>query len=64
MSQNGPQFSPLNATALQQPITLSADGRLIIVGNPGGPFVFIDHGNAILPMLAGFFPASVIQNPY
>lgn len=50
----------VNATALQQLITLQSPGTMISVGNPGGPVVFSTYGSPIIPVLAGGVPRSVV----
>jgi hypothetical protein len=50
---------PVNPSGLQEQINLGA-GSLVAVGNPGGPIVFANFGQMIVPALFGGIPRSVV----
>ena len=53
----------VNASGLQQPVTLSTGGNLTLVGNPGGPLVFARLGAYLLPGLGNGYPRGVTGVP-
>jgi len=62
MPQNPPALADVqavNATPLQEVINLSA-GSMIAVGNPGGPVVFTNSGEAMVPSLNAGAPRSIV----
>jgi len=52
--------APDNPTGLQEQINLGA-GRMVAVGNPGGPVVFANFGAMIVPALSGGVPRTIIK---
>jgi hypothetical protein len=50
---------PVNPSGFQEQINLGA-GSVVAVGNPGGPVVFANFGQFIVPALCGSIPRSVV----
>lgn len=52
-------FRPVRSSAVQEQINLGAGG-MVAVGNPGGPIVFANFGQMIVPALYGSTPRSIV----
>lgn len=54
----------VNSTALQEPISLQATGSQITIGAPGGPVIFANPLQPIVPGLSGSIPRSAVTGKF
>lgn len=53
--------NPVNSSALQGPITISASGSYAQIGNPGGPVVFNPTDGPIVTAIYGATPRTAVK---